>query len=186
MEMPVEAITAKLHLSVDEFEMARLEKQSFDAYNECDVLQKAVGHYMERTGHYPERILADTIYRNRNNLSYCKSHGIRLSGPALGRPKKNCIVDKKQEYIDAVDRIEVERKFSLAKRCFGLGLIKTKLDTTTMSSVSLSIIAMNVDRLMTCSFFDFIRYIFESVFRVVFRIFIADTGVKTRLEMGAI
>ena len=176
----------KLDLIVDEFGMARLEKQSFDAYNECDVLQKAVEHYRERTGHYPERILADTIYRNRNNLSYCKSHGIRLSGPALGRPKKNCIVDKKQEYIDAVDRIEAERKFSLAKRCFGLGLIKTKLDTTTMSSVSLSIIAMNVDRLMTCSFFAFIRYISESVFRVVFRIFIADTGVKTRLEMGTI
>ena len=47
-------------------------------------------------------------------------------------------------------------------------------------------LTMNVDRLMTCSFFDFIRYISESVFRVVFRIFIADTGVKTRLEMGTI
>jgi len=80
----------------------------------------------------------------------------------------------------------VERKSSLAKRFFGPGLIKTKLDTTTMSSVSLSIIAMNVDRLMTCSFFDLIRYISESVFRVVFRIFIADAGVKTRLEIETI
>ena len=61
-----------------------------------------------------------------------------------------------------------------------------ELDTTTMSSVSLSVIAMNVDRLMTCSFFNFIRYISESVFRVVFRIFITDAGVKTRLEMGTI
>ena len=28
---------------------------------------------------YPERVLADKIYRNRNNLNYCKQHRIRLS-----------------------------------------------------------------------------------------------------------
>ena len=43
---------------------------------------------IKREGHYPSRILADKIYRNRENLSYCKEHGIRLSGPALGQPKK--------------------------------------------------------------------------------------------------
>ena len=50
-------------------------------------------------------------------------------------------------YSDNIDRIEVERGFSLAKRCYGLGSIRTKLDTTTRSSIALSIIAMNVDRL---------------------------------------
>ena len=35
---------------------------------------------------------------------------------------------KKRSYQDSVDRIEVERGFSLSKRCFGLGLIRTKLD----------------------------------------------------------
>lgn len=44
--------------------------------------------FQEREGHYPARILADKIYRNRDNLSYCKERGIRLSGPALGRPQK--------------------------------------------------------------------------------------------------
>ncbi len=122
---------AKLDLSIDDHGMARIEKQSFDAYNESDVLIEAIERYKERTGHYPKRALADKIYRNRNNLAYCKIHGIRLSGPTLGRPKKDPSVDKKQEYQDAVDRIEVERSFSLAKRCFGLGLIVTKLDTTT-------------------------------------------------------
>lgn len=125
-------------------------------------------NYRARTGHYPERVLADTIYRNRNNLAYCKLHGIRLSGPALGRPKKDNTANKKQEYIDSVDRIEVERKFSLAKRCFGLGLIRTKLDTTTMSSVSLSIIAMNVDRLLSLSFFAILTLISKSVLEVFF------------------
>ena len=38
-------------------------------------------------------------------------------------------------------------KAYLAKRNYGLGLLKTKLDTTTRSSIALSIIAMNVERL---------------------------------------
>ena len=45
----------------------------------ADVIEQ----YKHRTGHYPERILADKIYRNRNNLAYCKERSIRLSGPAL-------------------------------------------------------------------------------------------------------
>ena len=115
-----------------------------------------------RTGHYPERVLADKIYRNRKNLKYCKEHGIRLSGPALGRPKKDPTEDRKIIYTDAVDRIEIERDFSLAKRCYGLGLIRTKLDTTTRSSICLSIIAMNVDRLVAISLCDFLKSFFQS------------------------
>lgn len=41
----------------------------------------------------------------------------------------------------------MERGFSLAKRCYGLGLIRTKLDTTTRSSIALSILAMNINHL---------------------------------------
>ena len=122
---------AKLDLSVDEHGMARLEKLSFDAYNESDVLKTALENYRERTGHYSERALADQIYRNRDNINFCKKRHIRLSGKALGRPKKTPAADKKTEYQDNVDRIEVERKFSLAKRKFGLGLIRTKLEDTT-------------------------------------------------------
>ena len=63
--------------------MARVEKLSFDAYNESEVLKTAVENYKHRTGHYPERVLADQIYRNRSNLNFCKEHGIRLSGKRL-------------------------------------------------------------------------------------------------------
>lgn len=152
---------AKLDMSVDEHGMARLEKLSFDAYNESDVLKTALEKYRERTGHYPERVLADQIYRNRDNINICKKWHIRLSGKALGRPKKIPAVDKKTEYQDNVDRIEVERKFSLAKRKFGLGLIRTKLENTTKSSILLAIIAMNVDRLTSL----FIRWLFWVLFR---------------------
>ena len=157
---PVE-FGAKLDLSIDENGIARLERLSFDAYNESDVLITAVENYKRRTGHYPERVLVDQIYRNRTNRAFCSEHGIRISGPALGRPKKDNKVDKKQEYIDNNDRIEVERAFSLAKRRYGLGLITAKLDTTTRSSIALSIIAMNVNRLTVVSFAQILVSLFS-------------------------
>ena len=157
---PVE-FGAKLDLSIDENGIVRLERLSFDAYNESDVLITAVENYKNRTGHYPERVLVDQIYRNRTNRAFCSEHGIRISGPALGRPKKDNKVDKKQEYIDNNDRIEVERAFSLAKRRYGLGLITAKLDTTTRSSIALSIIAMNVNRLTVVSFAQILVSLFS-------------------------
>ena len=131
-------------MSIDERGMARVERLSFDAYNEVSVLVGAVERYRERTGHYPERVLVDKIYRSRQNRQYCKEHKIRISGPALGRPRQMSVEEKEQAYRDGVDRIEVERRFSLAKRRFGLGLIRTRLDATTRSSIMLSVIAMNV------------------------------------------
>ena len=154
-------VGAKLKLSIDESGLARLERLSFDAYNESDVLIGAIERYKERTGHYPERALADKIYRNRDNLAYCRLHGIRLSGPSLGRPSKNAVTDKKMEYVDNVDRIEVERSFSLAKRCYGLGMIKTRLDSTTRSSIALSILTMNVARLVALSLCQFLIMLFS-------------------------
>ena len=157
---PVE-FGAKLDLSVDENGMSRIEKLSFDAYNENGVLTTAIENYKERTGHYPERVLADQIYRNKDNISFCTRHGIRLSGKRLGRPKKNVdtAARKKTEHKDNTDRIEVERKFSLAKRKFGLGLLVTKREDTTKSSIVLSVIAMNIDRLMAM----FLRHFFRAL-----------------------
>lgn len=160
-EAPVE-FGAKLDLSLDENGMARIKKMSFDAYNESDVLISAVQRYYERTGHCPERVLADKIYRNRVNLKFCKDHGIRLSGSALGRPRRNAKTDKKTEYADNADRIAVERAFALAKHKYGLGLVTSKLDQMTRSSISLSVIAMNVDQIYR-SFALVFRYRFIKV-----------------------
>jgi hypothetical protein len=143
---PVE-FGAKLDISVCDG-WARLEVLSFDAYNEALNLQAMAERYRERTGHYPRRILADKIYRNRDNLAYCKSHHIRLSGPALGRPKKDdSRGDKKEAYTDACERIEVERRFSLAKRKCGLGLIMTKLEETVSHSIAMSIVVLNLRKI---------------------------------------
>ena len=48
----------------------RLEYHSFDAYNEATKLTDMIERYKERNEVYPERILADKIYRNRENLKF--------------------------------------------------------------------------------------------------------------------
>lgn len=62
------AFGAKFDMSLDENGMPRLERLFFDAYNECENLQRDVERYYERTGHYPGSVLVDRIYRNRENL----------------------------------------------------------------------------------------------------------------------
>ena len=139
-----EEFGAKLEVSIDEEGNGRLEKVSFDAYNESSSLIEEVERYKTRTGHYPERVLADQIYRTRENRSYCKKHGIRLSGSKLGRPSAESAANKKQEYQDNTDRIEVERYFSRSKRCYGMGCIVTKLEGTQLTSISLSVFVSNL------------------------------------------
>ncbi len=141
---PVE-FGAKYDVSIDEKGHARLEKISFTPYNESTVFQDAMERYHKRTGHYPERALVDKIYRTADNLRFCKEHGIRMSGPKLGRPKE--AEKEKQKKIakrDNKDRIEVERFFSLEKRCNGAGLIMTRLDKTTLASIALSVLVTNL------------------------------------------
>lgn len=78
-------------------------------------------------GNYPQNMLVEKIYRNRISLQFCKEHGIHLYGPKLGSPTAQGTEQKKQNYIDEGNRIEVERRYSLAKRKCGLWLIVTKL-----------------------------------------------------------
>ena len=113
-----------------------------------------IENFHKREGHYPSRVLADKIYRNRENLSYCKARGIRLSGPALGRPKKGEDRNKAQDYRDECERVEVERKFSLGKRKCGMGLVTAKLEETAAHVVALSILLLNL-RKIQCAFLQF-------------------------------
>ena len=142
---PVE-FGAKLDISVVDG-WTRLERCSFNAYNEAGNLRTMVERFRAREGHYPSRILADKIYRNRDNLSYCKQLGIRLSGPALGRPRKGEIRGKAQDYLDECERVEVERRFSLAKRKCGMGLVTAKLQETAAHVIAMSVLVLNLRKI---------------------------------------
>ena len=156
---PVE-FGAKLDISVSNG-WTRLECWSFDAYNEATRLIETIERFKVREGHYPERVLADKIYRNRENLSYCKLHGIRLSGPALGRPRKDEQRDKQQTYLDQNERIEVERQFSLAKRRCNLGKVKTKLEETIGFTLAMSIVVLNLRKIQLTLLRLFFQFLCE-------------------------
>lgn len=103
----------KLHMSVVNG-YVRMERLDFEVYNESQDFEAIVERYKQRHGSYPERILADRIYRNRDTLAFCKERGIRLTGPALGRPPKDKTLtklQKQQEYEDICDRNIVEGGF---------------------------------------------------------------------------
>jgi len=126
---------------------AFLDRMSFDAYNEGDPeeFEQVVELYHERFGCYPERILADKIYRSRKNKSFCKEHGIRMSGPRLGRPKEDNQEEIKQELREVGERNEVEGKFGTGKRRYGLGLIKAKLQETTQADIGMNLFVENME-----------------------------------------
>ena len=134
----------KLHLSVvDGFTF--LEQTSWSNFNEGCDLTAAVEDYYRKFGCYPEAVLADKIYQTRANRTFCKEKGIRLTGPALGRPKTG-EADRKQKrqmYKDACDRNAVEGRNGNAKRRFGLDLIAAKLDETAKTEAALILTAMN-------------------------------------------
>lgn len=140
---PVE-FGAKYEVSLDEKGHARLEKLTFEPYNECGTLKAAVERYHARTGHYPERVLVDKIYNTADNRRYCKELGIRLSGRGPGRPQKQTPEERKIERMDNVDRNEVERFFSREKRTCGAALIVNKLENTTLTAIALSVLVANL------------------------------------------
>lgn len=135
---------AKLSISLIDAHVF-LDKLEWDNYNEGQNLIESVKRYHERTSYYPASVHADAIYRNRDNLYFCKIHGIRLSGPKLGRPPKVVSAkDKKLARQDARDRIPVEGAFGVAKRRYSLGLIMTRLQETSESVIAMQFLVMNL------------------------------------------
>ena len=137
----------KIDLAVDENGNKRITYFSYDSYNEATHLIEAIEEYKAREGHYPEAVLADQIYRNKANRKYCEEHGIRMSGPRLGKTESDSGLTKEElkiERQDAIDRSEVERRFSREKRCFGLDKIFEKLEVTVANSVSLAVLLDNL------------------------------------------
>ncbi len=127
----------------------RIEHLSWDAFNESTTLQESVENYYRAYGNYPERILADTIFRTSGNLKYCKEHGIHLNGPKLGRPTRDPERRKqelRQEWLESGERGDIERRFGIDKRCYSLGCITAKLQHTSEVMIYLSVLTLNLQK----------------------------------------
>ena len=157
---------AKLHVSlVDGY--ARIERLSFDAFNEADDFITAVERYHTFYGCYPDRVLADKIYRNRENLRFCREHGIHLTGPALGRPPKSSDESKearRQEYTDICDRNAVEGEFGTGKTAYGLGRIAARLEDTSCTVIAVALLYMNLCKRLR----SLLRVFFTCLFSLLF------------------
>jgi hypothetical protein len=126
---------------------------SWDNFNESTDLIDQINSHKKKFGFYPESVHADKIYRTRENLRYCKKHGIRLSGPRLGRPPKQTeqnsvetAIAKKIAHQDEIDRIAIEGKFGQGKRRYSLGRIMTKLNHSSKTAIVMSFLVMNLEK----------------------------------------
>lgn len=122
-----------------------IDKIGWDNYSEAGLLPQVIESYRRRFGHYPKAVLADKLYRNRDNLRYCKERGIRLSGPRLGRPPANVPFDP-HERPDSAARNAVEGKFGEGKTGYGLGRIMARLQETAESVITIAFLCMNLNR----------------------------------------
>ncbi len=149
---------AKISISVTGDGFAFLDRLSHDPYNEGEDLKDQARAYRRRHGHYPEVICADQIYRTRANRAFCQRHGIRLSGPRLGRPKNDpeLVAEAHRQFADdQLQRNAVEGKFGQEKRRFGLGLIREKLAVTQGSAIAMTMLVVNLEKQMQLLFILF-------------------------------
>jgi hypothetical protein len=143
-----------------------MEHLSFDAFNEANTLIASVNNYYHRFGFCPKAVVVDKIYRNRENINFCKSLGIRLSGPPLGRPAKDLELlkaQRREERLDAKVRNRVEAIFGEGKRLYGLGRIMARLRETSETVIAMQLLVMNLERRLRILFAHFFGVVFDLI-----------------------
>jgi hypothetical protein len=149
-------------ISVSMFEgYAFVDKIGWDAYNEEALLIPVIERYKERYGCYPEAVLVDKIYRNRENRKFCKERGIRISGPRLGRPPKE--TDKsvlRQARSDSARRNAIEGKSGEGKTGYGLGRVMANLKETAETVIAMAFFCLNISKRLRDFLLQFLKKIF--------------------------
>ena len=126
--------------------MSRVEHISWDQFNESKDLVLQVEAYKTTFGHYPELLLADQIYLNRENRKWLKEKEIRIVGKPLGRPTKQKLTAYQNQKLkkERNQRNLIEGKFGQAKNAYGLGNIKAKTRDTSESWIAAIFFIMNL------------------------------------------
>jgi IS5 family transposase len=165
---------AKISISVVGEGYVFLDRMEWDAYNECVDLIGQAEKYHKTFGYWPESIHADKIYLTRANRAWCKEKGIRLSGPPLGRPRKETDANAKelkaaakQQKQDARDRNGVEGKFGNSKRKGTLNRVMAKLQETSVSVINIGLIVLNLDKRLAWLFYILLKMLRHGPIRIV-------------------
>ena len=139
---------AKINISLQDG-YTRIDHFDWNAFNEGVDLIMQVERYRELHGHYPETVLVDKIYLNRENRRWLKEKGIRHTGDPLGRkPKVNMptAYAKRKKRRECAERNQVEGKFGQGKRGYDLNDIRARLSRTSESWIAAIIFVMNLIR----------------------------------------
>ncbi len=137
---------AKLNVSETEG-FVRMDQVDFDSFNEGILLQQQVEGYKALYGYYPELVLVDRIYLNRQNRKYLKDKEIRHSGKSLGRSTQMSHQEKQKRKKEQNKRSEIEGKFGQGKSKYGLDDIQTRLEDTSYACIGLILLALNIIKL---------------------------------------
>jgi hypothetical protein len=169
---------AKINVSeVDGF--CRIDRLSWEAYNESTDLVSQVENFKTVYGCYPKVLLGDKIYLTRENRRFLKEKGIEIHGKPLGRPPKTPTETSSARYRKrkkAAQRNHIEAKFGQGKRAYGLNNIKARLAETSESWINAIIFVMNLTKLLQLAqkypdfFVPFLKWL-ESYFKTSRKIF---------------
>jgi transposase, IS5 family len=140
---------SKLNVSeIDGF--SRVNRISWEAFNESQDLSKQVEDFLAAFGCYPKLLLADRIYLTRENRAYLKERNIDIVGKPLGRPPKEQLSPYKKQKLkkERNRRNHIEGKFGQAKNAYGLSNIRARRQDTSESWIAAIFFVMNLTRLM--------------------------------------
>ena len=129
----------------------RVDRFSWDAFNEGGDVELLVENYYKFYGRYPETFLGDGIYMNRKARAFLKEKGIKIYGKPLGRPPKESKETTSQKYRKrkkAAERNHIEGKFGQGKRGYGLNNVKARLKETSESWINSIFFVMNLQKLL--------------------------------------
>jgi len=149
---------AKINISLSE-QMVIIDRASFDNFNEGVDLIEQLKSYKARYGYYPEYALADKIYLTRENRKFMKSNNIKHTGPPLGRPREVNKTDKAKNRKKNNERNHVEAKIGQGKLKYGWDLVRTKTMDTSLCSIHMIALAMNMATLLKKSFLLIWRWV---------------------------
>ena len=130
---------AKVHLSmIDGYSF--IDTISWDAFNEGTHLKEYVENYRSRYGYYPEKVMVDKLYANRENRKWLKQKGIKISAKPLGRPSAKAVAN----HVRPGERNPIEGKFGQAKLAYGMNRIRARLQLTSESWITSIVLVLNL------------------------------------------
>lgn len=141
---------SKINMSLDNG-FARIDRLSWNAFNECTDLKEQVEAYKSIHGYYPALLQADKIYFTRENRKWLDEKTIRYTAVPLGRPTEQSNYQKRKSKKEAARRNHIEGKFGQGKNGYEMNRIRARLRNTSESMIGCIVFVMNVINLLSTS-----------------------------------